>query len=177
VSPIDHSLQIIKDHPSPIAVVPEEVLFKILVHLDFRSICRVGQVSRTWKQLANDHQVWQQTITCYFPHFPVNEIREREKEVCSLLLNEEHIEINCQDTLNQRHWTVKINARLPVSIVKLLLVASMNNGTLPSCIDFLNDSRVVADNKILFQELKWHEARRWQPLNSQAVVQIRVRAV
>jgi hypothetical protein len=107
----------------------------------------------------------------------VNEIREREKEVCSLLLNEEHIEINCQDTLNQRHWTVKINARLPVSIVKLLLVASMNNGTLPSCIDFLNDSRVVADNKILFQELKWHEARRWQPLNSQAVVQIRVRAV
>ncbi|CAJ0746785.1 13199_t:CDS:2 [Entrophospora sp. SA101] len=41
-----------------IAYIPEELSLHILSYLDATSLCRAAQVSKTWKLLADDDQVW-----------------------------------------------------------------------------------------------------------------------
>lgn len=41
-----------------IAALPTELGFKILSHLDTTSLCNAAQVSRRWRQLADDDVVW-----------------------------------------------------------------------------------------------------------------------
>ncbi|SCU78394.1 LAFA_0A06392g1_1 [Lachancea sp. 'fantastica'] len=41
-----------------ISILPEEVSLKILGFLDCQSLCNATQVSRRWKQLADDDRVW-----------------------------------------------------------------------------------------------------------------------
>lgn len=42
----------------PFAVLPREVLLKILGYLDATSLCRAAQVSRQWRGLADDDILW-----------------------------------------------------------------------------------------------------------------------
>ncbi|VDC07850.1 unnamed protein product [Peniophora sp. CBMAI 1063] len=42
----------------PFAVLPREVGLKILSHLDATSLCRAAQVSRSWRNLADDDILW-----------------------------------------------------------------------------------------------------------------------
>ncbi|SCU77695.1 LAME_0A01948g1_1 [Lachancea meyersii CBS 8951] len=55
-----------------ISILPEEVSLKILGYLDCQSLCNATQVSRRWKQLADDDRVWyhmcQQHIDRKCPH-------------------------------------------------------------------------------------------------------------
>lgn len=41
-----------------LAALPTELGFKILCYLDTTSLCKAAQVSRTWRQLADDDVVW-----------------------------------------------------------------------------------------------------------------------
>ena len=41
-----------------LTVLPTEISLRILVYLDPTSICRAAQVSRKWRQLADDEAVW-----------------------------------------------------------------------------------------------------------------------
>ncbi|KAG0043285.1 hypothetical protein BGZ83_011628 [Gryganskiella cystojenkinii] len=41
-----------------LGVLPPEIGFRILSHLDAISLCHAAQVSRTWKRLADDEVVW-----------------------------------------------------------------------------------------------------------------------
>lgn len=41
-----------------LSALPPEISFKILSHLDSTSLCRAAQVSRKWRQLADDDIVW-----------------------------------------------------------------------------------------------------------------------
>lgn len=41
-----------------IATFPVEIALKILCYLDCRSLCNAAQVSRKWKELADDDRVW-----------------------------------------------------------------------------------------------------------------------
>lgn len=41
-----------------ISALPSEIAFKILCFLDTASLCRAAQVSRKWRQLADDDVVW-----------------------------------------------------------------------------------------------------------------------
>lgn len=41
-----------------IATLPVEIALKILCYLDCRSLCNAAQVSRRWKELADDDRVW-----------------------------------------------------------------------------------------------------------------------
>ncbi|KAF2634506.1 sulfur metabolite repression control protein-like protein SconB [Massarina eburnea CBS 473.64] len=41
-----------------LSALPTELGFKILCHLDTTSLCKAGQVSRRWRQLADDDVVW-----------------------------------------------------------------------------------------------------------------------
>ncbi|KAF3769495.1 sulfur controller-2 protein [Cryphonectria parasitica EP155] len=41
-----------------ISALPVEISFKILSHLDTVSLCKAAQVSRQWRQLADDDDVW-----------------------------------------------------------------------------------------------------------------------
>lgn len=41
-----------------LSVLPTEISLRILVYLDPTSICRAAQVSRKWRQLADDEAVW-----------------------------------------------------------------------------------------------------------------------
>lgn len=41
-----------------LSALPLEIAFKILSYLDSTSLCRAAQVSKTWKQLADDDIVW-----------------------------------------------------------------------------------------------------------------------
>ncbi|KAI0073400.1 WD40 repeat-like protein [Panus rudis PR-1116 ss-1] len=42
----------------PFAILPREVLLKILGYLDATSLCRAAQVSKQWKSLADDDILW-----------------------------------------------------------------------------------------------------------------------
>ncbi|KAI1788443.1 WD40 repeat-like protein [Ganoderma leucocontextum] len=42
----------------PFAILPREVLLKILGYLDATSLCRAAQVSRQWRSLADDDILW-----------------------------------------------------------------------------------------------------------------------
>jgi F-box/WD-40 domain protein MET30 len=42
----------------PFSVLPREISFKILGHLDAITLCRAAQVSRQWKSLADDDILW-----------------------------------------------------------------------------------------------------------------------
>lgn len=41
-----------------IAFLPAEVSYKILCYLDTTSLCKAAQVSRTWRMMADDDEVW-----------------------------------------------------------------------------------------------------------------------
>lgn len=41
-----------------IATLPVEIALKVLCYLDCKSLCNAAQVSRKWKQLADDDRVW-----------------------------------------------------------------------------------------------------------------------
>eukprot|EP00160_Parvularia_atlantis_P017796 Unigene6280_Nuclearia_a/m.19333 Unigene6280_Nuclearia_a/g.19333 ORF Unigene6280_Nuclearia_a/g.19333 Unigene6280_Nuclearia_a/m.19333 type:complete len:489 (+) Unigene6280_Nuclearia_a:47-1513(+) len=41
-----------------IGVLPSEIAYQILSHLNATSLCRACQVSKTWKRLAEDRQIW-----------------------------------------------------------------------------------------------------------------------
>jgi F-box/WD-40 domain protein MET30 len=41
-----------------LAALPTELGFKVLCHLDTTSLCKAAQVSRRWRQLADDDVVW-----------------------------------------------------------------------------------------------------------------------
>lgn len=41
-----------------ISALPHELGFKILAYLDTTSLCKAAQVSRKWRQLADDDVVW-----------------------------------------------------------------------------------------------------------------------
>lgn len=41
-----------------LAALPHELSFQILCHLDTTSLCKAAQVSRKWRQLADDDVVW-----------------------------------------------------------------------------------------------------------------------
>lgn len=41
-----------------VSALPTEISFKILTYLDSTSLCRAAQVSRKWRQLADDDVVW-----------------------------------------------------------------------------------------------------------------------
>jgi F-box/WD-40 domain protein MET30 len=41
-----------------LSILPAEISFKILRHLDAKSLCRAAQVSTTWRRLADDDAVW-----------------------------------------------------------------------------------------------------------------------
>jgi len=42
----------------PFSLFPREVSLKVLGHLDAMSLGRAAQVSRSWKQLADDDLLW-----------------------------------------------------------------------------------------------------------------------
>ena len=42
-----------------LSALPDELGLKILCHLDTLSLCKAAQVSRKWRQLADDDEVWQ----------------------------------------------------------------------------------------------------------------------
>ena len=42
----------------PFSVLPREVALKVLSYLDAISLCRAAQVSRSWRQLADDDVLW-----------------------------------------------------------------------------------------------------------------------
>jgi hypothetical protein len=149
------------DDSSPVSVLPQDMRFKILLHLDYRSMCRMGQVSKQWNIVANDSRVWKQTLFCYHPDLPLapSYLDQKEKEVCKVLLMEPDDELGCLD-IYKKEWFIKINDQMTVFLAKALLAASMKNGITPERINFYQNLLAFRNDQNLRQELGRYSCQR-----------------
>lgn len=53
------------------SILPAEVIMNIFSHLDFRSLCRIIQVCKEFKQVGEDESIWHQI--CVHQNYPLNE--------------------------------------------------------------------------------------------------------